>query len=76
MTEIEEYVLDGCDSLESIYCNVEDPKQIKIKRGAELWGHQATLYVPATKGVVAAYKRKTVWKKFAAIKPMEEYPKK
>ena len=66
----------GCNSLDSIYCYVEDPKQIKIERGTELCGHQATLYVPATKGVVAAYKRKTVWKKFAAIKPMEEKPKK
>ena len=66
----------GCNSLDSIYCYVEDPKQIKIERGTELCGHQATLYIPATKGVVAAYKRKTVWKKFAAIKPMEEKPKK
>jgi hypothetical protein len=66
------YAFPYCDNLESIYCHVEDPNQIEIERGAELGGEQATLYVPAGKGVVAAYKKKAVWKKFAAIKPMEE----
>jgi hypothetical protein len=61
-----------CNSMESIYCHVADPAQIDMDRGVELGGHQATLYVPAGKGVVAAYKKKAVWKKFAAIKPMEE----
>ena len=73
VTEIGGCAFEGCDNLESIYCHVEDPTQINIERGAELGGHQATLYVPAGKGVVAAYKKKAVWKKFAAIKPMKEY---
>ena len=68
----EEYgVFDGCDNLEAIYCPVSDPAQIATHRGVELGGHQATLYVPA--GSVAAYKKKAVWKKFAAIKPIPEY---
>jgi hypothetical protein len=39
-----------------------------IARKVELGGHNATLYVPAS--AVAAYKKKAVWKKFAAIKPI------
>jgi hypothetical protein len=65
-------IFNNCPSLEAIYCHVVDPTQIEIERGVKLGGHQATLYVPAGKGVVAAYKKKAVWKKFAAIKPMEE----
>ncbi|MBR6892947.1 MAG: hypothetical protein IKN15_06900 [Bacteroidaceae bacterium] len=72
VTEIVPYAFDGCSNLKSVYCHVADPTQINIERGVELGGHQATLYVPAAKGVVAAYKKKAVWKKFAAIKPMEE----
>ena len=65
-------ILNGCSNLKAVYCHVADPTQINIERGVELGGHQATLYVPAAKGVVAAYKKKAVWKNFAAIKPMEE----
>jgi hypothetical protein len=72
VTEIGDSVFLGCINLKSIYCHVEDPNQINIERGVEYGGHQATLYVPAGKGVVAAYKKKAAWKKFAAIKPMEE----
>ena len=72
MTKIGDSAFRGCTHLEAIYCHVEDPKQIEIERGVELGGEQPTLYVSAGKGVVAAYKKKAVWKKFAAIKPMEE----
>ena len=65
-------LFSNCTNLKAIYCHVTDPTQIEMERGVELGGHQATLYVPAGKGVVAAYKKKAVWKKFAAIKPMEE----
>ena len=72
VTKIGDSAFRGCTHLEAIYCHVEDPNQIEIERGVELGGEQATLYVPAGKGVVAAYKKKAVWKKFDAIKPMEE----
>ena len=72
VTKIGDSIFNGCNNLESIYCRVEDPTQIEIESGVEIGGHHATLYVPAGKGVVAAYKKKAMWKKFAAIKPMEE----
>jgi endonuclease-3 len=50
-----------------VILKVTDPSQIQIDRGVELGGYQATLCVPDTKGVLAAYKKKAIWKKFAAI---------
>ena len=60
-------IFKGCDNLKRVVFNVEDPTQIQIDRGVELGGYQATLCVPDTKGVLAAYKKKAIWKKFAAI---------
>ena len=57
----------GCDNLQSICLLVEDPKQIEVGRGEELGAEQATLYVSATKGVLAAYKRIPLWQNYAAI---------
>ena len=65
--ELGEDILKGCDNLKRVVFNVEDPTQIQIDRGVELGGYQATLCVPDTKGVLAAYKKKAIWKKFAAI---------
>ena len=65
--ELGEYIFKGCDNLKRVVINVEDPTQIQTERGVELGGYQATLYVPDTKGVLAAYKKKAIWKKFAAI---------
>lgn len=65
--ELGEDILKGCDNLKRVVFNVEDPTQIQIDRGVELGGYQATLCVPDTKGVLAAYKKKAIWKKFATI---------
>ena len=51
---------------------VTDPTQIDIYRGFQLGGYQATLYVPGDKKVISAYKKKSVWKKYAAIQNYEE----
>lgn len=65
--ELGEDIFSGCDNLKRVVFNVEDPAQIQMDRGVELGGYQATLCVPDTKGVLAAYKKKAIWKKFAAI---------
>ena len=65
--ELSADIFKGCDNLKRVVSNVEDPTQIQIDRGVELGGYQATLCVPDTKGVLAAYKKKAIWKKFAAI---------
>ena len=65
--ELGEYIFKGCDNLKRVVINVEAPTQIQTERGVELGGYQSTLYVPDTKGVLAAYKKKAIWKKFAAI---------
>jgi len=72
--EIGEDILKGCENLKRIIFNVEDPAQIQIDRGVELGGYQATLCVPDTKGVLAAYKKKAIWKKFAAIETFAADP--
>ena len=64
---IGEDVFKNCDNLKKVVLKVTDPSQIQIERGVELGGYQATLCVPDEKGVLAAYKKKTIWKKFAAI---------
>lgn len=63
-------IFKGCDNLKRVVFNVEDPSQIQMDRGVEIGGYQATLYVPDTKGVLAAYKKKAIWKKFAAIETL------
>jgi len=65
--ELGEDIFEGCNNLKRIVINVEDPTQIQIDRGVDIGGYQATLCVPDTKGVVAAYKKKAIWKKFASI---------
>lgn len=60
-------VFKKCDNLKRVILKVTDPSQIQIDRGVELGGYQATLCVPDEKGVLAAYKKKAIWKKFAAI---------
>ena len=65
--ELSADIFKGCDNLKRVVSNVEDPTQIQIDRGIELGGYQATLCVPDTKGVLAAYKKKAIWKKFATI---------
>ena len=60
-------LLKYCDNLKKVVFKVTDPSQIQIERGVELGGYQATLCVPDEKGVLAAYKKKAIWKKFAAI---------
>ena len=62
-----EDVFKGCDNLKTVVLKVTDPSQIQIDRGVELGGYQATLCVSDEKGVLAAYKKKAIWKKFAAI---------
>ena len=62
-----EDVFKGCDNLKKVILKVTDPSQIQIDRGVELGGYQATLCVSDEKGVLAAYKKKAIWKKFAAI---------
>lgn len=62
-----EDVFKKCDNLKRVILKVTDPSQIQIDRGVELGGYQATLCVPDEKGVLAAYKKKAIWKKFAAI---------
>ena len=64
-------IFKGCDNLKRVVLNIEDPTQIQMDRGVELGGYQATLCVPDTKGVLAAYKKKANWKKFAAIETFE-----
>ena len=65
--ELGEDIFEGCNNLKRVVINVEDPTQIQIDHGVELGGYQATLCVPDEKGVLAAYKKKAIWKKFAAI---------
>ena len=65
--ELGEDIFEGCNNLKRVVINVEDPTQIQIDRGVDLGGYQATLCVPDTKGVLAAYKKKAIWKKFATI---------
>ena len=60
-------IFKGCENLKKVVFNVEDPSQIQMDRGVEPGGYQATLCVPDKKGVLAAYKKKAIWKKFAAI---------
>ena len=62
-----EDVFKGCDNMKKVILKVTDPSQIQIDRGVELGGYQATLCVSDEKGVLAAYKKKAIWKKFAAI---------
>ena len=62
-----EDVFKGCGNLKKVILKVTDPSQIQIDRGVELGGYQATLCVSDEKGVLAAYKKKAIWKKFAAI---------
>ena len=67
VNRIGEDVFKNCDNLKKVVFKVTDPSQIQIERGVELGGYQATLCVPDEKGVLAAYKKKAIWKKFAAI---------
>ena len=57
-----------CKVLIDVYLRVTDPSQITIDRGALSGAYQATLYVPGDKTVISAFKKKGVWKNFAAIK--------
>ena len=77
LTLIDEGVFDGCDKLSNVYSKITNPAACKVKSfelpansvfaaGKEFYS-QATLHVPNDKGLVSAYKKKVVWKKFSNI---------
>ena len=65
--EMHDEIFMECSNLKEIIILATEPPEIIGALGSKLDGHQATLYVPDKKSI-SAYKKKAIWKKFAAIK--------